>query len=350
MLAASSNVFPGDTSTQIRYMTRRDAKDESKVSLFFTGCATTTNFENLFGGKHCGRAIFAFLTRLVWPLSLTTFRHHILDVVQVRTKEQVIWITATLIVAAMQYVKITWYWAVGDLPSKTMNRVWIPINGKCSVTMISSAGSPIPAVVGTAPVDSFPKSLRNRLPVIVSTDIAATPARSGVERDLLSASAGAKCRTRWRRLFPALMATDILDRLIFDPPASLICGVGDTCFFAAATHAQSTWVRFFWGIRDMPAMTTPVEQWFADFPAASGICISCKIGLLATAAMAIAVGNFVRGVACGMLRHAEFSLLELGLAVGRSHRYHGLCIGSHSCKYTTSIPYLKECAFGGLYE
>lgn len=350
MLAANLDVFPGNTSTQIRYVTLGDHKVSGNIYLPFAGSVASADLENLLRGQHHGRAIFSFLVRLIWTLGLTPLGYHVLDIVQVRTKKQVTRIATELIVAAVQYMQIVWYWAIGNLPCSTVGRVRVSINRKYAVAVAADAGSPIPAIIRAKLGDAFPKSTFDRLPVVMPINVTSAQARSSIESHRLPATTSAKRWLRWCRLLAALVSIDILNGLAPNPAARPVSNASNTRLLATTAHAQSAWVRFLQGFRNVPSVTAKVKQRFTCFPPASRICTRCKVSLLAAATMAVAVRDFVRGSVCGMLSHAKFSFLELGLAVGRSHRHHGFCIGSHTCNYTTYIPYLKEYVSGGLHE
>lgn len=350
MLAASLDMFPGNTSAQIGYMTLGDRKVAGDVHLPFACGITPTNFENLLCGQHCGRVSFALLARLIGAFCLAALCHHVSNVVQVCAEKQVVRVAAKSIVAAVQYVEIVRDWAIGNFPGDSVSRMRVAVNGERAVAVAANAGCPIPAVVRAKLDNSFPESPRDRLSTVVSGDVATTLARSSIKGYCLPAAASAKRWLRRRWLFSSLMTINVLNWLTSYPATPLIRDAGAVSLRPAAAHAQTAWVWLFQWRRNVPAVAAKVEQRFARLPSASGVGIRGKISLLSATAMAIAIGDFVRGFVCGMLRHAEFSLVELGLAVGRSYRRHGFCIGTYSCKYTTFIPHLKEYAPGGLHE
>lgn len=145
-----------------------------QVQTDFTRRVSLTNLANFVRCQFC----IAIICPGVNPSPGATFCVHIVKVVGLCAKKEVIWITARGIVALVANEHSFWDGAIGQLPSNTGSRIAMRAAthfvapAEISISVGGTTGLPLPTVVGAAPVYLFPESLDGRAPMAVMVDVA----------------------------------------------------------------------------------------------------------------------------------------------------------------------------------
>jgi hypothetical protein len=260
-------MFPGYTPEHVRNMTLRNAVDFGKFILILTGGATLAYFNDLGSGKDSAFVSFAAVVWFVWTFGLSTFADHIVNIIEVCAKKKMSRIAAELIVAFMQNMQVVWNRSICQGPSNTVRTLWSAIYRHCSITVTACTGLPVPAIIWALFVDSGPKAIFDGLPVVMAVNVTRLMTWLFCSFQALTASASAK--------------------------------FGSIPFTGAAT------------------VTNDISERFAFYMPSAAVVLGDYFGFLAASALAVSVGDFLRGLIRGMLAHvsSSFRLLTMPRAV-----------------------------------
>ena len=249
--------------------------------------------------------------RWAMALAMAILCDHVINVVLLRAKKEVIGTDTRGIIAAMENPKIVWYFAIVKAIRVTVrHRIDLAIK-KTSVPSICQSGSIYPTLC-------FENGV-NR-PILIN----------------LCQKAFARCCGLWSG---RLMPSDVAFWLASDKSECAIRAFSNRGWLPTAAHAQAAWIwtlfAFVYLRLDHASMVAKdISSWLSFCQSLLGVIKRYNRCLLAAPASAIAIGDFIRGFVRGIITHTKFSLSEFGHA---TERFQSLRWRFYWAEYTYSI-------------
>jgi hypothetical protein len=100
--------------------------------------------------------ITVFLCPCGW--TIPALLHHIVDIDQLCSEEQMIGITARRVITTMEYFLPFWYGAMQGLPDSAVSRYGLAVDGRLPIALLVASALPFPALIVSAALDVRPQA------------------------------------------------------------------------------------------------------------------------------------------------------------------------------------------------